>query len=297
MRVTFSQSFRNAATDTNLAAEQLAAAQRQVSSGRRINKPSDDPAGTNSAITDHAAIGAIDAYTQTADSTTSRLTVVDSMLSDIINKITAAQTAAASARGSVTSQSQRDAAAANLQGISDALLADFNAQFHGSYLFSGSKATTAPYKLVAGTVSSYQGNGTAVSVDLGQGRTAQTSFDGSTIAQGSDPSDIFTVLANLVTAAKTGDNVGLGQGLDALDRALSRTSLAQTQVGSSFVALDDVRARLSTERVGITAQLSTTEDVNMASAITNMSQADTAYRAALAAFGRIGSVSLMDYLK
>ncbi|MEP7305632.1 MAG: flagellin [Acidobacteriota bacterium] len=297
MRVTFSQSFRNAASDTNLAAEQLAAAQRQVSSGKRINKPSDDPAGANSAIAGHAAIGAIDAYTQTADSTTSRLTVVDSMLSDIINKITAAQTAAASARGSVTSQSQRDAAAANLQGISDALLADFNAQFHGSYLFSGSKATTSPYKLVAGTVSSYQGNATPVSVDLGQGRTAQTSFDGSTIAQGSDPSSIFTVLSNLVTAAKSGDNVGLGQGLDALERALSRTTLAQTQVGSSFAALDDVRARLNTERVGITAQLSITEDANMASAITNMSQADTAYRAALAAFGRIGSVSLMDYLK
>jgi flagellin-like hook-associated protein FlgL len=35
----------------------------------------------------------------------------------------------------------------------------------------------------------------------------------------------------------------------------------------------------------------------MAEAITTMSQADTAYRAALAAFGRIGSFSLMDYLK
>jgi len=297
MRVTFSQSFRNAASDTNLAAEQLAAAQRQVSSGKRIIKPSDDPAGTNSAIADHAAIGAIDAYTQTANSTTSRLTVADSMLSDIIDKITAAQTAAASARGSVTSQSQRDSAAANLQGISEALFADFNAQFHGSYLFSGSKATTAPYKMVAGAVSSYQGSSTPVSVDLGQGRTAQISLDGGTIAQGSDPADIFTVLSNLATAAKSGDNIGLGQGLDALDRALSRTTLAQTQVGSSFVALDDVRARLNTERVGITAQLSNTEDVNMASAITNMSQADTAYRAALAAFGRIGSVSLMDYLK
>jgi flagellar hook-associated protein 3 FlgL len=146
-------------------------------------------------------------------------------------------------------------------------------------------------------VSSYQGNGAAVSVDLGQGRSAQISFDGSSIAQGSDASDIFTVLSNLATAAKTGDSAGLGQGLDALDRALSRATLAQTQVGSSFNALDDVRGRLSTERVGITAELTTTEDANMASAITNMSQADTAYRAALAAFGRIGSVSLMDYLK
>jgi flagellar hook-associated protein 3 FlgL len=298
MRVTFSQSYREAQSNTAVAAEALASAQRLVSSGHRINKPSDDPAGANIAIADHAAIGAMDAYTRTADSTTSRLTVADTVLSDVINKLTAAQTAAMSARGSVMSQGQRDAAAATLQGLSEALLGDFNAQFHGAYLFSGSKVTTAPYTSTAGTVSAYQGNTTGVSVDLGQGRTVQMSFDGSSIAQGGDPAgDIFTVLANLVTAAKAGNSANIGVGLDALGRALDRASLAQTQVGSSFGLLDDVRAGLSTQRLGVTAELSTTEDADMASAITNMTQADTAYRAALAAFGRIGTVSLMDYLK
>jgi flagellar hook-associated protein 3 FlgL len=239
----------------------------------------------------------MDAYTKTADSTSSRLTVADSMLTEIINKITAAQTSATSAQGSITSQSQRDAAAATLQGISEALFGDLNAQFHGSYLFSGSKATTAPYTASGGTVSTYQGNATPVSVDLGQGRTVQMSFDASAITQGSDSSDIFTVLSNLVTAAKTGDNAGIGVGLDALGRALDRASMMQTKVGTGFVALDDVRARLSTERLGVNADLSSTQGANMAAAITNMTQADTAYRAALAAFGRIGSVSLMDYLK
>jgi len=297
MRVTFSQSFRNASSDINLAAERLAVAQAQVSSGRRISKASDDPAGANSAIAGHATIGALDAYTKTADSTTSRLSIADSMLSDIINKITAAQTAAISARGSVTTQSQRDAAAATLQAVSDSLLGDLNAQSHGSYLFSGSKATTSPYTSTAGTVSAYQGNTTGVSVDLGQGRTAQMSFDGSAITQGTDTVDVFSVLASLVTAAKTGNNTAIGLGLDALDRAFNRATLAQTQVGTSFAALDDVRATLSTERLDVSNQLSTTEDANIASAITTMTQADTAYRAALAAFARIGNVSLMDYLK
>jgi flagellar hook-associated protein 3 FlgL len=297
MRVTFSEMYRNSAADTNAAAEQLADAQRQVSSGKRITKPSDDPAGSSLAVSGHAAISSIDAYTQTADSTTSRLTVADTMLSDIINKISAAQTAAASARGSATSQSQRDAAALNLQSISEALVGDFNAQFHGTYLFSGSKGTTAPYNSVNGVVSSYQGNSTTVSVDLGQGRTAPTSFDGSAIAQGSDSSDIFSVMSNLVTAAKAGDSTGLQTGLDALDRAFGRATSTQTQVGNNLAAMDDVRLRLSNDRLNAKNQLTSTEDANMAAAITTMSQADTAYRAALAAFGRIGTVSLMDYLK
>ena len=298
MRVIFSDQFREAATEINRTSAQLAEAQQQVSSGRRISKPSDDPGGSAAAVTDHAMLGTVDAYTQTADTATSRLTVVDSTLSDIVNKIVAAQTAVASASGSVPNQSQRDAAAANLQAISDALFSDFNAQFHGAYLFGGSKATTAPYTRGAGgVVSIYQGNGTTMSVDVGPGRQVQVSFDGGSFAQGGDPTVIFTVLSSLVTAAKAGDSVGLSQGLDAIGRALDRATLAQTQVGTSLSALDDARARLSTQGLNTNAQLSKTEDANMASAITQMSEADTAYRAALGAFSKIGTVSLMDYLK
>jgi flagellar hook-associated protein 3 FlgL len=146
-------------------------------------------------------------------------------------------------------------------------------------------------------VSSYQGNGTAMSVDVGPGRSVQVAFDGSSIAQGSDPTDIFTVLSNLVTAARAGDSVGLSQGLDALGRALDRTTLAQTQVGTGLNALDDARTRLSTQDLATSAQLAKTEDANMASAITQMSEAETAYRAALGAFSKIGTRSLMDYLR
>jgi flagellar hook-associated protein 3 FlgL len=297
VRVTFSASFRDASTEINRTADQLAAAQRQVSSGLRISKPSDDPAGASAAIADHAALGALDAYTQTADAATSRLTVVDSALTDIVNKITAAQTAAISAQGSSQSQSQRDAAAANLRAVSDALAADFNAQFHGVYLFGGSLATTPPYINTAGTISSYQGNATAASVEIDRGRLLQISFDGGLIAQGGDPADVFTVLSDLVTAVQAGDSSGIGQGLDALGRAFDRATFAQTQVGTSLAALDDGRASLSASRLATSADLSKTEDADMASAIMRMSQADTAYRAALGAFSRIGSVSLMDYLK
>jgi flagellar hook-associated protein 3 FlgL len=298
MRVIFSDQFRDAASAIGVAASKLAQAQQQVSSGLRISKPSDDPAGAAAAVTDHATLGTIDAYTQTADTATSRLTVIDSTLSDIIDKLSAAQTAAASARGTVPTQGQRDAAAATLQGISDALVSDFNAQFHGAYLFSGTAATTAPFTVGAGgVVSGYQGNTASASVNVGQGHTLQVAFDGSSIAQGGAASDVFTVLSNLVTAVKAGDDAGIAQGMAALDAATSRATLTQTQVGTGLNALDDVRTRLTNEQLSTTAHLSKTEDADMASALTQMSAADTAYRAALGAASKLGSTSLMDYLR
>jgi flagellar hook-associated protein 3 FlgL len=298
MRVTFNTSFRNSVAEINRAAEELAEAQQQMGSGVRIGRPSDDPSGASAAISQRATLSTLDAYTKTTDTATTRLTVVDGMLTDIISKITAAQTAVASASGSLPNQGRRDAAAAALQGISDALLGDFNTKFNGPYLFSGSKATTAPYTAGAGgTVSAYQGDSTTMSVDIDQGRTLQLSFDGGSITKGSDTTDVFTVLSNLVTAAKAGDSDGLAQGLAGLGRAFDRATLAQTQVGTGLNALNDARAGLGTDRVNVTAQLSNTEEVNMAQAITRMTQADTAYRAALGAFGKIGSMSLMDFLR
>jgi len=297
MRVTFSTSFRETMADVNRAAEELAASERQVSSGRRLNQPSDDPAAASAVISDQAALSQIDAYLGASDAATSRLTVVDTTLSDIIDKITAAKTAALGARGSAQTASQRDAAAAELQGILEALVGDFNAQFNGAYLFSGTSATTPPYTMAGGTVSAYQGNSQTMAIDTGPGRTTQASFDGRSIAQGSDGEDIFTVLANLVTAVKAGDSNGIGQGLDALGRAFDRATLAQTQVGISLNGIEATRAQLTAARLDVASRISKARDANMAEAISAMSQDETAYRAALAAFSRIGSLSLMDYLK
>ena len=67
-----------------------------------------------------------------------RLSVLDSLLSDVIVQITAAQTLAAGARGSTVTNTQLDALATQLEGIRDTLLADVNTQMHGVYLFGGS---------------------------------------------------------------------------------------------------------------------------------------------------------------
>src|SRR5262249_4172333 len=155
-RIPFSSAFRQTAYDVNVAGGELADAQRIVASGRRIDRPSDDPAGASSAVTDHASLGTLDGYTQTTNSATSRLAVTDTSLTDVTNQISAAQTAVASAKGSTATQAQRDAAAMQLQGISDSLVADFNAKFRGTYVFAGTKSTTQPYTQNGGIVSAYQ---------------------------------------------------------------------------------------------------------------------------------------------
>jgi len=121
MRVTFNAQNRNSTAGLEGSATRLLEFQRQVSTGKRIEKPSDDPSATLGAIGEHAETAAIDQYARATDSVASRLSVIDTVLSDLIMQIERGQVSAASARGSMKTQLQRDAAATDLESIRDTI--------------------------------------------------------------------------------------------------------------------------------------------------------------------------------
>lgn len=298
MRTTFNSSYRNAAAGIQESSERLARYQRQVSSGKRIDSPRDDPSGTSTSIAERAQIASYDQYTRATDSVSSRLTIVDTVLSDIVDKLTAAQTATQSARGSEVGTARRESAAQELSGLRDALFDDFNMSFNGVRVFSGGASNTAPYgRNIDGSVTAYQGTAAEMQVDIDRGRSVRVTFNGDAVAKGGESEDLFQTLGRLITAVRSGDNAAMGAGLDMLTRAFSRVSTAQSRVGQDLKVLDDEKTRLGAMKRASTARLSSVEDANLADAISGMTQADTAYRAALGAAGTILRVSLLDYLK
>ena len=297
MRVTFNGQFRDAVADVERASNRLANYQRQVSSGRRIDRVSDDPSGVAVALSERTKIAQIDQYTRSTDSAYSRLTVVDTVLSDIVAKLTAAQVAATSALGSTITDAQRAAAAQQLDGLKAALLDDFNTSLQGTYLFAGTKSTTKPYVADnTGTVAAYAGSATEVQVDVDQDHVVTVGFDGGSITKGSDATDIFATIDNLIAAVNAGDSDAISNGIGLVVNMFARVTAAQSRVGASMQALDTEKLRLSATRLASTERLSKLEDANMVEAITGMQQADTAYKAALGATAATAKVSLMDYL-
>ena len=297
MRIVFTSAFDEITRAMQQAAESLADAQRQVSTGLRVNRLSDDPLGTAASVTEHAALDRLDAYQGAGDAAAYRLGLADNVLGDIVNQLTSAQTTALAARGSEVTQGQRDIAANELLAIRDALLSDINTQFQGAYLFSGAQVTSSPYSISGGTVSAYQGDSDTNAIDIGSGRSVASTFDGGAIFQGSDATDVLTTLTNLAAAISAGDPAGIDAGVQALNRAFDRANAAQARIGNDERSLDDTKSLIASSRVGSITRLSSIEDADLAQAASRLSQADTAYRAALAAMSTIGRMSLMDYIK
>ena len=287
---------RDGLSAINQAAESLAAAQRQVSTGRRLNTISDDPLAAQQAVAEHATLGTIDAYSQSVDAASARLASADSTLSSFGDKLAAAVVAALGAKGSSATPASRAAAAESITSLRDALLSDINSQVNGNSTFSGTQVTSPAYALVGG-VWTYQGDSSTTQLAVAQGRVVSVTFDGQAIAQGSDTANVFTTLDDLVTAINAGDDTGIAAGVAGVERAFDRTLRAQGRLGADERGLDDVTTRLDTLRRAGEARRSTLEDANMADAVTHLANAETAYNAALASVSQVERVSLLDYLK
>jgi flagellar hook-associated protein 3 FlgL len=295
MRVMFDV-LRDGLRSINTAAEQLAQAQHQVSSGRRMLVASDDPLSTQLAVGEHATLGNLDAYTRSASSAAARLAAADSVMTAIIDKITSAIVAGTSARGSEIDPDARAAVVQQIRGLRDSLAGDFNQKFNGSALFAGT-ATDQEAFTFSGGAWIYNGNADTAQLQVEQGRLVSVTFDGNAIAQGADADNMFTVLDDLATAVASGDNNAIGVAIDGLERAFDRATQAQGRLGADERGVDEAVARLSVFRVSSETRRSNLEDANMAEAMTRLSQAETAYRAALGAVSSAERLSLLDYLR
>jgi flagellar hook-associated protein 3 FlgL len=297
VRITFDMTYRNGLADINRASDAFMRAQREVSSGKRLHVPSDDPSATARVIGEYAEQRSLDSYAKASDSVESRLMVADSVLTDVILRLQDAQVKAAAAANSFLTQAQRDALALELEGIRDALLTAINQQFRGTYVFSGTQITVAPYeKDASGAVGAYQGNAESQRVDVDRARDLAVTFDGAAVM-----GDVFESVEQLVSAVRAGNTAGPGftvaDGMAKLNEAFSRATTMQSRVGAMLNDVDEQQGRLAEVKRASVARRSSLEDANLAEAISKLQQARTAHESALAAVAAAGRPSLLDYLK
>jgi flagellar hook-associated protein 3 FlgL len=295
MRVTFN-SLNDGVASLNVAAAALDRAQDQLSSGKRLRAASDDPAAAQRGLASRADIATLDAYTRAGESAEARLTALDTVLTDVVERLTEAKAAATAARGSTATAQSREAVALQIEGIRDAIVSAVNTKVGGTALFSGAEALSTPYTRVGGAWV-YQGDASPVSVATASSRSVRISMDGQAIIQGSDATSLLAEMDALVAAIRAGDEAGITAGVAALDRGFDRTVRAQSSVGIDLNGLEDDHGQIAALRLASKKRLSKDEDADLSQAATDLARADTAYRAALSAVSTAGRLSLMDYLR
>src|SRR5271168_254644 len=142
-------------------------ATQQVSSGRRVNQLSDDPAASANIVLNHNQSSNDDQFLQNIATLQPRLQVADSSLSDVVTALTRALSLGTEGANGTLNDADRQAVAAEVQGIQSQLVSLANASYQGTYLFGGTAVGAQPFTLNAATGAViYNGNTNTTSVQI-----------------------------------------------------------------------------------------------------------------------------------
>ena len=283
-------------SDLNNVQNQLTETQQQLSSGMRIQKPSDDPFGTGQALLYQADLASNTQYQSNVNDGTSWLNATGTALSDMTSDVQRVRTLLVEAANTTEGTQGNQDIALEVSQLIDSIKTDGNTQYAGQYVFSGTKTSTAPYAV--GGADTYSGDTGAVSRQIGPGVQVQINLPGSSvIGDGATSGSLLNVLNTIVSDLNSNNTSALGTtDLSALDTASDNLSSAQATVGAVSNRLSTALSRLQSLQQSTTQLLSNDEDADMAQETINYSQQEAVYEAALKAGANIIQPSLMDFL-
>ena len=269
----------------------LARTQQQLSSGRRISRPSDDPTGTVSALLTRSTMAATQQNHRNAQDGLGWLGTADSALSTVTSDLQRIRTLLVQSQNGTADASSQRAIAQEVDQLRQAVLSQANSQYAGHPIFAGTAGVTQAYS-ASGV---YQGDAGAVVRQVSPTDRVQVALTGTQVF-GPSGADLHAVLAQVVSDL-TNNPSGVAGDITALDAAMTRVQDAQTQVGALYNRVQTATQVASDSLITQKTQLSDVEDADLAETMTNMQMQQVAYQAALTATAKAIQPSLLDFLK
>ena len=281
--------------------EQLATTQQQLSTGRTINQPSDNPYGASLAVSLNQDLSSLGAYSGNVADGTAWTSAGTTALQGMQSMLQRVQELVVQASNGAESPSDLAASAAEVNQLTDAIKQAANTQYDGQYIFSGTASGTAPYSTATGDA--YQGNTGQVNRQIGPGSQVQVNVDLSSLL-GSGQSaadgkllDTLRTIASDMTGGTSANVADLANNqLKNLSGSLSTLEQLQANVGAAQNRLTLAGTRIQGLQNGDAAALSNDEDANFAATYTTYSNEQAAFEAALRAGANIVQSSLMNFL-
>ena len=301
----------------------LADVNKQMSSGKRMNFASDDPASSVSSMRLRKELAATEQYKRNISDANSWLATSDAAMQSVADRYTEAKTLLMNSIDGALGKQSQGALAAQLRKVAEAVMSQANSTYLGRTVFAGNSDKGLAFKTGLDKngdtlfLAAEQDTITAKSVDrrIDADTTIQANvdgnklfgtgtieWDGNTLKTDNNPS----VMNLLVEAARilespegpAGDNrLKIESIQNELSRRFGQLQEAQSAVGSRHKQVLEAQDSVIFDLQQVKGQISEVEDIDVQQAAIAMSLASMAYQASLSSTQRVVQPSLLDYLR
>jgi flagellar hook-associated protein 3 FlgL len=299
MRITNNMIHRQAISNMGKNLTKLHRFQNQISSGKELSRPSENPMAFSKIFDLHSHIRGNEQFGSNIRDSIGWVDTQDSALQnagDILHRVRDLVIYGSNGTKSQADiQIIKDEIIQNIQGFRDVM----NTNLNGKYIFGGQETTNPPFA-VEGNDLIYQGNEINLTREISKGVSIDLLTAGSELVGSGNLSEdtLGMILSDIITAFEEGDQESLsGELLGRLDQGIERFFNGRAKIGGISNRLEGTERRNNAENLEMKTLLSSIEDVDIAEKYMEYSIMANVYQASLAAGAKILQLSLMDYLR
>lgn len=287
------------------AQQRIALANRQLSSGLKIQAASDGPDVVSELLQLRANLQKNSQLTDNLGLAKSDADVADTSLSSATQLMDTALSLAAQGATATTDASGRQAIAGQVEGILQQMVAYANTQSAGRYIFGGDADTSAPYQLDLSQANGVDQLTTAAATRLIEdpaggsfpaSQTAQQIFDDRNPDGSTANDNVFAALNSLRVALLNNNTAGITVATTSLKAASDHLNVSLGYYGTVQNRIQDATTWAGNYNLQLQTQISQLQDADVAAASLELTQGTTQLQAAFASEAQIPRYTLFDFL-
>jgi len=279
MRITETRMLGNVVSSMERSRNDLADAQMKVSSGKRVNLPSDDTASWAQAKRAEARLITSEHRGTAVNRAIESLAQRESSFQVVSESLTRAREIALMGANAAASPAERTILATELRTITGHIMAAMNGRdLDGEFLFAGTGTTptnAAPFDSAGVPPGNYIGNSEQRKIEIADGQLQNATIPGSRFTAASGL-DVFQSLEDFAVALETNNLAGIQTAVGDMDEAVKQTSSVWSELGNLSRALqgaDETRKDIEIVLKKIKADAIEVDSINAAGMLAQASNA------------------------
>ena len=272
--------------------------QEQISTGKKVNRASDDPAGARKILSLRSEDLRLDQYASNIQTATQSLDFSAAALSntsDILQRITELTMQGVSG---ATDQSGRTIIANEINQLLETIMQSANSQRLGRYTFAGTETTTEPFvatRNASGNISavSYKGNRETIQYNVGPNTNTTVNLTGD---------EVFMKTRLFDTIVKIRDNLFDGaitfatNELTNLDNGAQNILNSIAKAGGISSTLELTGNRIDDTKLSLQEVLASAESADIAELVLKLTEQQSIFEASLSSGSYIFKTSILNYI-
>lgn len=294
MRVTQSMLSNNMLRNLSASYNKMGKLQEQLTSGKKVNRPSDDPVTVMKGMGYRKEVDKVMQYQRNLGETTNWLDSTDDTLDHVGSALHRANELMVNASTGSLTQEDREAILEEIKQLRETARDLANTKIGDKYIFSGTKTGTplfenGAYQDVTDPDSPFLKD---ISIEVFDGVSIKGNINGAEMF-----TDIDKMFEDIETAIESGDSADLDQFISSTQTQLDAVLTHRAEVGARQNRVEMMGHRLTAHEGIAKKQMSENEDIDYEKVITEMLTEESIHRAALSVGARIIQPSLVDFLR